>query len=159
MATGADALSRGAEGGAMRHDASCFYCVKDQRLSDLMIEVAPLEVSTLFLFREQSYRGRCLVAFRDHARELFELDQGELGAYARDLARAARAVQRAVSPDKINYGAFADKQGHLHVHLVPKASGGRSWGGMFDMMPEPRRLLSRDEYDELLGRLRAGLAP
>jgi len=143
----------------MRHDASCFYCVKDQRRDDLMIQVAPLEVSTLFLFREQSYRGRCIVAFRDHARELFELTPEELGAYARDLARAARSVQGAVSPDKINYGAFADKQGHLHVHLVPKVKDGKSWGGMFEMMPEPRELLQPDEYQGLVTRLRAGLAP
>jgi len=143
----------------MRHDASCFYCVKDQRLADLMIEVAPLGVSTLFLFREQSYYGRCIVAFRDHARELFELTPDELGVYARDLARAACAVQRAVSPDKINYGAFADKQGHLHVHLVPKVKDGLSWGGMFDMMPDPKQLLSAGEYDELVKKLRAGLAP
>jgi len=143
----------------MRHDASCFYCVKDQRLHDLMIEVAPLEVSTLFLFREQSYRGRCIVAFRDHARELFELTPEELGAFGRDLARGAGAVQRAVSPDKINYGAFADKQGHLHVHLVPKVKEGRSWGGMFEMMPDPKQLLAPGDYEGLLKKLRAGLVP
>jgi ATP adenylyltransferase len=141
----------------MRHDASCFYCVKDQRLSDLMIEVAPLEVSTLFLFREQTYRGRCLVAFREHARELFDLSPEELPAFARDLARAARAVQAAVAPDKLNYGAFADKQGHLHFHLVPKVTGGKSWGGMFEMMPEPKVLLSAGEYEELAGSIRARL--
>jgi ATP adenylyltransferase len=143
----------------MRYDPGCFYCVKDERLADLMIEVAPLEVSTLFLFREQSHRGRCIVAFRDHARELFELTPDELGAYARDLARAARAIEHTVRPGKINYGAFGDKQGHLHVHLVPKVKDGRSWGGMFDMMPDPKQLLSPGEYDELVRQLRAGLTP
>ena len=141
----------------MRFDASCFYCARDQRLGDLMIEVAPLEVSTLFLFKEQSYPGRCLVAFRDHARELFDLTPEELPAFARDVARAARAVQGAVGPDKINYGAFADKQGHLHVHLVPKVKDGRSWGGMFDMMPDPKTLLPAAEYDELVKKVRAAL--
>jgi ATP adenylyltransferase len=141
----------------MRFDPSCFYCVRDQRLSDLMIEVAPLEVSSLFLFREQSYRGRCLVAFRDHAREFHDLTPEELQAFARDLARASRAVAVAVAPDKLNYGAFADKLGHLHFHLVPKVRDGRSWGGMFDMSPEPPVKLSDEENQALIERIRAGL--
>ena len=51
---------------------------KDQRLHDLMIELAPLQVSTLYLFREQTYRGRCLVAYRAHVNELYELPPDEL---------------------------------------------------------------------------------
>jgi diadenosine tetraphosphate (Ap4A) HIT family hydrolase len=141
----------------MLHDPSCFYCVPDQRLADLMIEVARLEVSTLFLFREQTHRGRCLVAFREHARELFDLAPEELAAFGRDLARAARAVQTVVAPDKLNYGAYADKLGHLHFHLVPKVQGGRGWGGTFEMVPEPRTLLTEAEYEELAGRIRAAL--
>jgi ATP adenylyltransferase len=141
----------------MRHDPSCFYCVPDQRRADLMIEVATLEVSTLFLFREQSYRGRALLAFREHAREVCDLGPEELSAFARDLSRAARAVQSAVSPDKLNYGAFADKQGHLHFHLVPKVRDGKGWGGMFEMMPEPKTLLTEGEYEELVKELREGL--
>jgi diadenosine tetraphosphate (Ap4A) HIT family hydrolase len=141
-----------------RHDPSCFYCVRDQRLADLMIELAPLEVSTLFLFREQTYRGRCLVAFRDHAREIYELSPQELQAFARDVARAARAVASAVAPDKLNYGVFADKLGHLHVHLVPKVRDGRSWGKMFDMSPEPAAVLEPAGYEALADRIRAELA-
>jgi ATP adenylyltransferase len=141
----------------VRTDPSCFYCVKDQRLSALMIEVAPLEASTLFLFREQTYRGRCLLAFKDHTREPFELSPAELQDFARDLARAARAVHLAVSPAKVNYGAFADLQGHLHVHIVPKVEGGASWGGMFEMMPERRVYLSDGEYGALTAQLRANL--
>src|SRR5687768_17501201 len=30
----------------------CLYCRKDQRLQDLMIEIAPLSASTLYLFKE-----------------------------------------------------------------------------------------------------------
>ncbi len=141
----------------MRHDPSCFYCVRDHRLSELMVEVAELEVSTLFLFREQSYQGRCLLAFREHAREVFELTPEELQAFARDMSRASRAVYAAAAPDKLNYGAFADKLGHLHFHLVPKVQGGRSWGGMFDMSPEPPRTLAAAEYAALAARIRSGL--
>lgn len=46
----------------------CLYCQNNQTLHELMIEIAPLSVSRLFLFKEQTYRGRCLVAYKDHAR-------------------------------------------------------------------------------------------
>jgi ATP adenylyltransferase len=122
-----------------------------------MIEIARLEVSSLFLFREQTYRGRCLVAFREHARELHDLAPDELQAFARDLARSSRAVAAAVAPDKLNYGAFADKLGHLHFHLVPKVRDGRSWGGTFEMSPEPPVALSEADGQALIARIRAGL--
>lgn len=114
-----------------------------------MIEIAPLSVSVLYLFREQTHRGRCVVAYRGHVNELFELPDDELGAFMRDVARAARAIQAACGPQKINYGAYSDKLPHLHMHLVPKYEGGEKWGAPFEMMPANKRLLEDREYAEL----------
>lgn len=135
----------------------CFYCRKDQRLHDLMIEIAPLRVSTLYLFREQTYRGRCVVAYRDHVNELFELPDTELALFAQDVARAARAMRSVTGAAKINYGAFSDKLPHLHMHLVPKYPDGPSWGSTFTMMPDPKVLLSETGYSQLAGQLRSAL--
>ena len=44
----------------------CLYCQNNETLHNLMIEIAPLSVSRVFLFKEQTYRGRCLVAYKDH---------------------------------------------------------------------------------------------
>ena len=46
----------------------CLYCTNNQTLHDLMIEFAQLSVSRAFLFKEQTYRGRCLVAYKDHVK-------------------------------------------------------------------------------------------
>jgi ATP adenylyltransferase len=135
----------------------CFYCRKDQRLHDLMIELAPLQVSTLYLFKEQTYRGRCVVAYRDHVNELYEVPAADLAKFTEDVARAARAIRTAMGAAKINYGAYSDKLPHLHVHLVPKYVDGPSWGTTFTMMPEPKVLLSADEYAALGARIRAAL--
>ena len=78
---------------------ACFYCRKDQRLRDLMIEIAPLEASTLFLFKEQTHRGRCVVAYRSHVNELFELADHELTLFMRDVARAAKAIKNVFGPN------------------------------------------------------------
>lgn len=136
----------------------CQYCRKDQRLHDLMLEVAPLKVSTLYLFKEQTYRGRCVVAYRAHVNELFELPAEELALFMRDVSLAAKAIKATTGAAKINYGAYSDKLPHLHVHLVPKYVDGPSWGTTFTMMPEPKQLLSDADYAALSSRLKAALA-
>lgn len=135
----------------------CFYCRKDQRLHDLMIEVAPLSASTLYLFKEQTHRGRCVVAYRGHVNELFELPEAELVLFTKDVARAAKAIKTAFGAAKINYGAYSDKLPHLHFHLVPKYKDGPSWGTTFEMMPATKKLLTDAEYKSLIDALKAAL--
>lgn len=135
----------------------CQYCRKDQRLDDLMIEIAPMQVSTLYLFKEQTYRGRCVVAYRHHINELFELSDTERDRFMQDVARAAKAMQDAFNPAKINYGAYSDKLPHLHFHLVPKYRDGPSWGAPFTMMPEPKQLLGSADYAGLIAAIKAKL--
>lgn len=135
----------------------CLYCRKDQRLHDLMIEITSLEASTLYLFKEQTHRGRCVVAYREHVNELFELSESELTLFMRDVARAAKAIKAAFGPAKINYGAYSDKLPHLHMHLVPKYPDGAAWGSPFEMMPANRKLLTAGEYDSTIAAIKAHL--
>lgn len=135
----------------------CFYCRKDQRLHDLMIEIAPLAASTLFLFREQTHPGRCVVAYRGHVNELFELSDEELALFTKDVARAAQAIKTAFGATKMNYGAYADRLPHLHFHLVPKYQDGPGFGTTFEMMPVNKKLLSDAEYAETVQAIRTAL--
>ena len=135
----------------------CLYCRRDQRLHDLMIEIAPLGVSTLFLFREQTHPGRCVVAYRTHVNELFELPASELTLLMQDVAKAARAIKIASGAKKINYGAYSDKLPHLHFHLVPKFEGGANWGSTFEMMPANKILRSDAECAAMIGSIRQAL--
>lgn len=46
----------------------CLYCQNNETLHNLMIEIAQLSVSRVFLFKEQTYRGalpRCLQGSRE----------------------------------------------------------------------------------------------
>jgi ATP adenylyltransferase len=135
----------------------CLYCRKDQRLHDLMIEIAPQRVSTLYFFREQTHRGRCIVAYRGHVNELFELPAEALTLFAQDVADAAKAIKAAVGAQKINYGAYSDKLPHLHMHLVPKFQDGPAWGAPFEMMPAAKKYLPEPEVASLIAAIKAGL--
>ena len=80
----------------------CLYCQNNETLHNLMIEICHLRVSRLFLFKEQTYRGRCLVAYDKHVNDLNELSDDERNAFMADVAQVTRAMQQAFSPEKIN---------------------------------------------------------
>ena len=113
----------------------CLYCTNNETLDSLMIPIAKLSVSRVFLFREQTYKGRCLVAYDEHINDINELPIDKRNAFMDDVCKVTSAMQKAFNPDKINYGAYSDKLSHLHFHLIPKYEGGPDWGGVFQMNP------------------------
>lgn len=136
--------------------SECLYCQKLPVLDELMIKIADLEVSELFLFREQSHLGRCNVVYKNHGVELHELSEQERNLFMKDVSRVANAIAKAFTPNKINYGAFADKLSHLHMHLVPKYEGGYNFGGVIEMNPQ-KVFLSETENTEIITKIKSFL--
>lgn len=125
----------------------CLYCQDNETRHNLMIEVAKLSVSRLFIFKEQTYHGRCLVAYNGHVDDLNQLSDDERNAFMADVVRATRAMQKVFAPAKINYGAYADTLSHLHFHLVPKYVDGPDFGGVFRMNPQEVYLTDKEYAD------------
>ena len=134
----------------------CLYCTNNETLHNLMIEIAALKVSRAFLFKEQTYRGRCLVAYNGHVTDLNELSDEERNAFMDDVVRVTRAMQRVFNPEKINYGAYSDKLSHLHFHLAPKYIDGPDYGGTFRMNPG-ETYLTDEEYQAMINAIKAEL--
>lgn len=134
----------------------CFYCDRDKQLDDLMIEICRLSVSTVYLFKEQTYRGRCNVVLNRHIGNLYDLDEPELTGFIIDVSRTAKAIQKIFTPDKINYGAYADKMQHFHMHVVPKYENGANWGSTFEMNPA-KVYLTADGYSRMIEEIRQNL--
>lgn len=136
--------------------STCLYCQNNETLHHLMIKICDLDVSQLFLFKEQSHHGRCNVVYRDHAVEFHELNNEQRDAFMRDVAKVGKAIAAAFNPTKINYGAYADTISHLHIHVVPKYEGGYSFGGVFEMNPQ-KITLSDAAYLEVIEKIKANL--
>lgn len=136
--------------------SECLYCQKNDTLNQLMIKISDLEVSQLFLFKEQSYSGRCNVVYKDHGVEFYELSEEQRNAYMRDIAKVAKAIAKAFNPSKINYGAFSDTLSHLHMHIVPKYKEGYGFGSVFEMNPQ-KTYLSDAEYESVIEKIKANL--
>ncbi|MBR1444809.1 MAG: HIT family protein [Firmicutes bacterium] len=136
---------------------NCLYCKNKEKLDSLMIYIADLGVSKLYLFKEQTYYGRCVMAYKDHGVELTDLSAEESALFIKDMQRVGKAINAAVSPAKVNYGMFSDTLAHLHVHIVPKQKDGYGFGGTFEMNVNPPKYLSEDEYKEIIEKIKSNL--
>lgn len=137
--------------------STCLYCQNNETLHNLMIKIGDLAVSQLFLFKEQSHPGRCNVVYKDHGVEFHELSDEQRNLFMKDVANVAKALTNAFTPDKINYGAYADTISHLHMHIVPKYKDGYGFGGVFEMNPQ-KILLSETEYAEIIRKIKSELS-
>lgn len=136
--------------------SECLYCSNLPILHELMIKITDLKVSQLYLFKEQSHPGRVNVVYYHHGVEFHELSEEQRNLFMQDVTQAANAIQKAFNPDKINYGAFADKLSHLHFYLVPKYVDGYNFGGVIEMNPQ-KTYLSQEEYVQIVQKIKDNL--
>ncbi|KZE76153.1 histidine triad (HIT) protein [Paenibacillus elgii] len=135
----------------------CFYCTKDAKLDALMIELSRFPASTLYLSKDQTNPGRCIIALNDHQTELFYLEPSIRQQFMEDVSKCAYAIQQAFSPDKMNYAIYGDLVSHLHVHLVPKYKTGNDWGRAFNNNTDNINMLSTAAYLSLIERIKVYL--
>ena len=124
------------------NSSECKYCGMTHRLADEMDFVTELKASKVYLLKDQTYYGRCVVAFIKHRRELFELTQAELHDYMDDIVLTAKAVKKVSGCQKVNYSIYGDLAEHLHFHIVPKFPESPNWGRPFLFDSDPPALLS-----------------
>ena len=137
-------------------EKNCAYCMEGELLDKFGIKICELEGSKVYLFKEQSHLGRCIVAHKKHVSEMVELTPEERNIYFEDINKVATAIHKAFSPNKINYGAYGDTGHHLHFHLVPKYKDEFEWGNVFEMNPG-KKYLSEEEYAEIIKKIKAYL--
>ncbi|MDA3847685.1 MAG: HIT family protein [Vallitaleaceae bacterium] len=133
----------------MKKDISCGYCMEGDLLAGFGIKICDLESSTLVLFKEQSHKGRVIVAYKDHVGDMTELSDSQRNLFFDDVNRVAKALHSAFKPDKINYGAYGDTGRHMHFHLVPKYKEDFEWTKVFEMNPD-QVYLSDEQYNEII---------
>ena len=137
-------------------DKNCAYCMEGELVDKFGIKICELETSKVYLFKEQSHKGRVIVAHKKHIGDMTILSTDERAAYFEDIAKVSNALQAAFKPNKVNYGAYGDTGCHLHFHLVPKYTDEFEWGTTFAMNPD-RITLTEEEYQELINQIKVNL--
>jgi diadenosine tetraphosphate (Ap4A) HIT family hydrolase len=123
--------------------------------------VAALAVSSLYLAKNQTYRGQCLVIFDlYHAARPDQLSVNEWQTFCTDLFIAQSAVSRTVRPDHINIESLGNVVPHLHWHVVPRYLNDARWGApiwLTSMKEMADTRLSEQERQVLVIELRKAL--
>lgn len=125
---------------------------------ELWTPVARLGVSTLGLYDDARFPGRCLLVYDEHVEDLVDLDEGAASAFVADVKKAALAIAQAVPVDRMNYAILGNVEPHLHMHLIPRVAAGDP---VFGRPPwerhDPVRPLDPETKESLVGRLQVGL--
>lgn len=137
-------------------DNECRYCTINDTLLDIMTPICEVDGFRLYLFKNQAYRGRTILAYDGHAVRIADLER--MADYFLAVQKVSKAIHRAFAPDQINIGTFGDSLLHVHVHIVPKYKGCLNFGEVFQMNPLPEVHLSDQESVEMIGLIKDALS-
>jgi diadenosine tetraphosphate (Ap4A) HIT family hydrolase len=94
---------------------SCTEC----RFS-LWLPLRRLAVSSLGLYDDARFPGRCLLVLDAHHDDFAAVPSGLLSAYMADVQAAGRAIAAATGADRVNYAVLGNAEPHVHFHLIPR---------------------------------------
>lgn len=138
-------------------DNTCMYCTENETLTNIMMPVCEVDGFKLYLHKNQTYLGRSILAYNDHAGTVAEMDPENCKKFFGAAQKVTQAITEVLNPGQINLGMYADKVRHAHIHFAPKYEGGPDWGGIFQMNPLPEKHLSEEEYADLIAKIKAAI--
>lgn len=134
--------------------SDCMYCTKNEALSKLMTRICEVDGFTLYLFNNQAYKARCILAFNQHIAKIAEIDDKDYAKFFLAVKRVSEVLTKEFSPNQINIGLFGDTAKHVHAHLVPKYEGELDFGTTFQMNPQPEVTLSNEELMQIIAKIK-----
>ena len=112
----------------MVKDPNCAYCMQGELVAKFGYPVCEMKTGFLYVFKEQSKRGRVILAHKKHVSELIDLTDEERNDYFAEVAQVARAVHKVFHPDKVNYGAYRRHRPSPAFPHCAQVQGGRRVG-------------------------------
>ena len=69
---------------------NCAYC--SEKTEAFGIKICDLETSKVYLFKEQSHKGRVIVAHKKHVSEIVDITPEERAAFIEEIALVSNAI-------------------------------------------------------------------
>lgn len=126
--------------------------------------VREMETGYVVIGDHQHFKGYTLFLYKEHKRELFDLEPDQKLKYLEGMSVVAQAAARAFHADKMNYELLGNGDTHLHWHLFPRKAGdlgkygqGPVWWLPREEMYDDSNCPGEEELEEMKKKLAAAL--
>lgn len=131
----------------------CYFCGENDEENPFSYKICEFSYSKLYLFKEQIYLGRCILAAKSHVPEFYYMPLKEKEGFLKELELVSQTLEKLFHAEKMNFASIGDSSGHLHIHIVPKHRTDEKWGDMFEVNAH-RGYLQQQEYEALIDKIR-----
>ena len=88
-----------------------------------------LELCQVRLLSDSDHPWILLIPVKENIKEIHELTESEQVILIKEISKVSKAFEILFNPDKINVGALGNMVSQLHVHVICRYRGDRSWPG------------------------------
>ncbi len=116
------------------------FIIEDVR--DCVVMVKNFKTSLLQAIPYVCLKGTCFIITKIHYNKLFDMPNGALLQYMKEVQIAAKALKNITGAVKINYEIHGNTVPHMHVHLFPRYLNDPFAGKVIDVFrtdPSPYR--------------------
>ena len=136
----------------------CPLCAPRPAIGEFTYLVCVLSMSSLYLVRNQAYRGSCVVVYDPaHVTRPSELDPDSWRRLCDDVRSAESVISSVLRPDHVNVEFLGNTVPHLHAGITPRYRSDPRWGGPIwttSREEMPQVPFTDAECEELAGLLR-----
>jgi ATP adenylyltransferase len=139
------------------HNPHCQFCQMLALMEKHPCWIASFDSSSAFVYPDQSYPGRVVVIFKDHAEDVLDLAPSDSSQLYAEMLALAKSVRTVIRPVRLNYALLGNRIPHVHWHIIPRyvddhCPGEAPW-------PHPKIYASDEECLKLAAKLRDTLVP
>lgn len=133
----------------------CPFCRMMAHEKDAVTFVTRTRMGALFLNRDQTFRGRCILMYGEHVEAPTAIDRERFKEFSGEAYDVSVVLLETLGAALVNYAILRNGVAHLHWHLIPRYEGDPNWGR--PPWPHEYLYLSDASYQELARSLRARL--
>ena len=122
------------------------------------VEVTRLALCRVGLMNDATYPWLILSPMLPGLRDFHDVPAERQTALMDEIRRAARALQKTYTADKINVAALGNVTPQLHIHVIARSAGDPAWPKpVWGMVPA--KPYAPEAMNAAIGKIRQALAP
>ncbi len=131
---------------------SCPICEYLKKPSPL--KIIEYSDSILYLNEDQFFKGYCILKYKEHVKEFFDLTEDARKLLMNHVCFTAKALQTVFSPDKMNYELLGNKVPHLHWHIIPRFKTDPAWPEPIWNHPHSPEIIVAERVQEVIAEIK-----